>query len=65
MQERDEREMPSAPLPAWIRVRLNTIKSQKDLRRLLRTEYIGEQAHPAWRKWAAPKLVASRKGRAA
>jgi hypothetical protein len=59
--ERDAREMPSAPLPAWIRVRINTITSEKELRRLLRTEYIGEMAHPAWRKWAAPRLVAERK----
>jgi len=59
-KERDDGEMPSAPLPAWVQARINTIKSERELRRLLRTEYIGAMAHPAWRKWAAPKLVASR-----
>lgn len=53
-------EMPSAPLPAWIQVRINTIHSQKELRRLLRTPYLAAGTHRAWREWAAPILTASR-----
>ena len=54
-------EMPSAPLPAWIRVRINTIKTERELRRLLRTPYLAARAHPDWIEWAAPVLVARRR----
>jgi hypothetical protein len=53
-------EMPSAPLPMWIQVRLKTIKSQRELRRLLRTPYLAAQTHRAWIAWAAPILTAPR-----
>lgn len=52
-----EQEMPRAPLPMYIRVRLQTIKSQKELRRLLQTDYIASRAHKAWVTWAGrPEL---------
>lgn len=34
-------EMPSVRLPKWIEVRINTITTERELRRLLRTEYVG------------------------
>jgi hypothetical protein len=49
-------EMPSSPLPVWIQVRLQTIKSQRELRRLLRTPLIAAQTNRAWREWAQPIL---------
>ena len=52
---RGGKELPPFPLPEWIRVRLKTIDSMRELKRLLRTEYIGKMAHPAWRAWAAPR----------
>ncbi len=47
--------MPSVPLPEWIRVRLNTIHTNRELMRLLRTSYVGGMAHPQWREWVAPR----------
>lgn len=66
------REMPSAPLPTWIQVRINTIHSQKELRRLLQTPYLASETHRAWREWAMPlprkkkpNVIEIRKARAA
>jgi hypothetical protein len=54
---RGGKELPSVPLPAWIQVRLKSISSLREFKRLLRTPYIAREAHPAWREWAAPRDV--------